>query len=534
MKFLVISDLHYISPKVIIDDKNATISSACSLQALKDAQDRDDIDTILLTGDLTDRGDKPSHDELLGMLREMKAKGKKIFVLTATHDFNHHRACTRMRGDTKANFTAKPWELPYFVPEETDFRAILKPEFAELSDEEITPKFLDVYTPLELWDLYREFGRDEAYSVDNEGYSYCIDLDDDTRCLMLHDSFRNEEALSDNSPTYPPATLRWIRQMKKEADRDGKFLFICTHHPLVPPSPAYRIGAGNRNMRSEYSVHTLADMGINLAITGHTHFADVGFGKSPEGNTLCDITTPSVRAYPPRYRIIDLDGKNGKIKYECITISQPDVDTDGLPIEEYLRTQLKNEYLGKMLKLQKPLNKIVTEMRVKDFYFICKNAAKLTNEEFDSVKDIKFFDLIIDTVFNMLSGDGKFTPETPEYKLLMGLAATLDSIIDAQPFVNLRKKLLKGYSVRDVIEPLCYNASVPDNNGEIDFTKMPEFDQSARISSNAGDLVMLIVCILAIPISKILPYVAVVGLPAMTLAKKIKLKKNPPKDGYKY
>ena len=536
MKFAVLSDIHYVSPEVIVNDPDSAISSSVSVQALKDASSYDDIDTILITGDLTDKGDKKSHLGLLEILKEIKASGKKIYVTTATHDFNHHRAYTRRRGDTKAVFDKKPWELPYFDKDNADFREFLSEESNILPDEEIIPGLEECFSPDELWELYSDFGRNSAFSVEDSSYSYCVDLDEKTRCLMLNDNFRNEEALHDISVTYSPKCLRWIDEMVKKAKEDGKFIFACTHHPLIPPSPAYRIGAGLRDMRSPYSVHVLADIGINLALTGHSHFSDVGFAESEKGNILCDITTPSVRFYPPKYRIVNLDGLNSRISYKCITVSKPeDVEIGDMSLEEYYRNNLYNEYLNKVLSLNKPFNKIVSEIKVKDIYFLFRHSAKLSEAEYATIKETKLFDLLTSAAFNMLSGDGEYTPDTAEYKLLMSIASALDSIIDTQPFFDVKKKVLKGYSVKEVVEPLCFNNYTYDNEAELDFSVKPDRKTETPIfKSSAGDIVMVLLCGIAILLSGATPYITALALPAATILKKIKLKKSEQKPNYIY
>lgn len=533
MKFAVISDVHYIAPETIINDEKSTINSTVSRHALYEAASQDDIDTILITGDLTDHGDRTSHLALIEILRDIRKKGKRIFVTTATHDFYHNRMYTRRRGDTDAEFNDKPWERPYFDPEKEDLHKYMKNCAGR---DKPLPVLEECCTPGELWEMYREFGRDEACSVSDESYSYCVDLDEDTRCLMLNDNFRNVEALHDISVTYSPACFKWIKENVDKAKKDGKFIFICTHHPLLPPSPAYRVGAGNRDMRSPYSVHTLADIGINLAFTGHTHFSDVGFAESSKGNLLCDISTPSVRYYPPRYRIVDLDGKNHRISCKCISVSKPDEpDIYGSSLEDYYRRELYNDYFMKVKKLKSPLDKIITGMKIKDLYFLCKKESGLTPGEYESVKNTTVFDLITGAAFNMLTGDGKYTPDTPEYKILMGLSAVLDSIIDAQPFYDVKKKYLKGYSVREIIEPLCFNNFIPDNNADFDFTLKPEKNTvTPEIRSFAGEYLMTALCITAVPLAYLLPYAAVVGLPAVTIKKRLGIKSKKSGPEYRY
>ena len=113
-------------------------------------------------------------------------------------------------------------------------------------------------------------------------------------------------------------------------------------------------------------------------------------------------------------------------------------------------------------------------LTVKDIYFLVKRKARLTDEEFDSIKTLKIFDLIIESAFNMLTGDGAYTPDTPEYKVLMPLCAMLDSIIDTQPFVNVKDNYLGGYSVSEVIEPMLFNNYAPDRTGTLNLTKIPQ------------------------------------------------------------
>lgn len=267
---------------------------------------------------------------------------------------------------------------------------------------------------------------------------------------MLNDIFRNEEALQDKSPTYTPSCLRWIKQMYDEAQRDGKYIFICSHHPMLPAVPAHRIGAGkeNRNMRSPVVGHMLADMGFNLAFTGHSHFCDVGYLKSDSENLLWDITTPSVRFYPPAYREIELDGENNTVSYNCRYInSTQEINIAESSLFEHYHNIFYNNYYHSVTDSNETVKKLMDRLTVKDIYFLVKRKARLTDEEFDSIKTLKIFDLIIESAFNMLTGDGAYTPDTPEYKVLMPLCAMLDSIIDTQPFVNVKDNYLGGYSV---------------------------------------------------------------------------------------
>ncbi len=531
MKFAVISDLHYISRKIMPENpnNNLLLHRYAAQAALKAASEQDGIDTVLLTGDLTDHGDRESHEELIELLRSFKAKGKKIYALTATHDFNLGKAYVRKIGG-EGIYKAEPWNSDYFDPETADFKALLKDEYKSLPESEYTPKLFSACTRGELWDLYREFGRDEAVSVCEEGYSYCVELDSKTWCLMLNDDFRNPDKCGVSS-TYPTACFNWINETVKAAKKQGKFIFACTHHPLVPPVPAYKIGGGDMNMRGAFIGHRLADMGISLVFSGHTHFCDIGYMSSERGNGLYNITTPGVKNYPPQFRTVELDGENGKIKTQSTEIKAVDcVDLGDKSLKQYLRDEFLNNYKSKIARMKKPLNKIIAELQVKHLYPLCKNAAKLTKDEYKAIKNEHIFDIVMELVLNMLGGDGAFTPETAIYKFVMGLCAVLDSIIDAQPFADIKAKKLKGYSIAETVEPMLFNNFIPDSDAEFNFTEkpMPRFEVP-KPKSHAGEILMAVLCVLAIPLAAFAPIAAVVTLPILTAKKRKRLKNSPPK-----
>ena len=347
---------------------------------------------------------------------------------------------------------------------------------------------------------------------------------------MLNDNFRNEEAKHNVSVTYSPACWRWIRSLVKRAKEEGKTLFACTHHPLLPPVPAYKLGAGDRDMRRAEVGHMLADVGVRLVFTGHTHFADVGFMRSGRGNLLCDISTPSVRFYPPRFRVAELTKGSTVIDTRCVDVAIPEnAAVADASMAAYYRRQMYEEYEAKVARLPKPLNGIVAGLRVKHLYPLVKKASGLTPAAYEEIKETRLFDLIMDLVFHMLAGDGVYTPDTPEYRFLMGLAAVCDSVIDAQPFYDVRRKTLKGYSARQIIEPMLCNKYVPDNDAAFDYTAEPApVYPNGEFTSRAGDIVMALLCAAAIPLSHALPAAVTLGLPALTLLHRRKLQKDPP------
>ena len=166
-------------------------------------------------------------------------------------------------------------------------------------------------------------------------------------------------------------------------------------------------------------------------------------------------------------------------------------------------------------------------LTVKDIYFLVKGKARLTTDEYKAIKGLKIFDLVIETAFNMLIGDGAYTPETPEYKVLMSVSAMLDSIINTQPFVDVKGKLLGGYSVSGIIEPMLFNNSVPDREGVLKLAEIPPLRMETPVyKSRAGSVLMGIIIILALLLSPLAPIAVLVGLPALTIKKKKKAKEQ--------
>lgn len=529
MKFAMMSDTHYISRRMIADkaDKELmlqpAVTEAAVLQAAKDC------DVLFIVGDLTDTGDSFSHEDFSAFLRKVKENDTKIYVIFATHDFHHHKAYVRKYGE-KIQYKSHPWEKPWFDIEKADWRKLVNDEFSSLSDEELVPGLVPALSPEEVWEIYREFGPDEAYSVHESSFSYCLDLDEKTRCLMLNDIFRNEEALKDKSPTYTPSCLRWIKQMYDEAKRDGKYIFLCSHHPMLPAVPAHRLGAGkeNRDMRSPVVGHMLADMGFNLAFTGHSHFCDVGYLRSDSENLLWDITTPSVRFYPPAYREIELDGEKRTVKYNCRYIDgDENTDVAEESLLEHYHNVFYNQYYSAVTGSNATVKKLMDRLTVKDIYFLVRGKARLSDEEYKAVKDMKIFDIIIESAFNMLIGDGAYNPDSAVYKVLMPFCAMLDSIIDTLPFINIKDKFLGGYSVSEVVEPLLFNNSVSDREGTLDLTVIPpERIDTPVYTSHAGSVLMGVIYVLALLLSPFAPLIVAIALPVLTVKKKKKAKNH--------
>jgi hypothetical protein len=186
-----------------------------------------------------------------------------------------------------------------------------------------------------------------------------------------------------------------------------------------------------------------------------------------------------------------------------------------------------NNYYRSVTGSNATVKKLMDRLTVKDIYFLVKRKARLTAEEYNRIKDLKIFDLIIESAFNMLIGDGAYTPDTPEYRILMPLSAKLDSIIDTQPFINIKDNYLGGYSVSEVIEPMLFNNSVSDRAGTLDLTQVPPSRMETPVyTSHAGSVLMGMIYVLALVLSPLAPIALAIALPVLTVKKKQNAKKH--------
>ena len=95
------------------------------------------------------------------------------------------------------------------------------------------------------------------------------------------------------------------------------------------------------------------------------------------------------------------------------------------------------------------------------------------------------------------------------------------------PIVNVKDKLLGGYSVSDIIEPMLFNNSVPDRAGELNLRDIPTLRMETPVyKSHAGAVLMGIICVLALLLSPLTPIAIAIGLPVLTVKKRKKAKKH--------
>ena len=456
LSFTVITDTHYYSKKKGISGSEYDKANAKSQILLEHAEELLDAayrqiakdtrsDIVLLSGDTTHNGELCSHEEAIAQLRWLKEQGKRVYVLTATHDYKGENWTWGFDGDEKVKIPAALRE--------------------------------------ELFDMYREFGPDEAIAVHRQSMSYIIQLDEGYRLFAINDdsNLSGKSGVSDE-------LFDWIKAQAEDAKKNGQFIIAMTHHPLIAPSPVYAL-LGKGDMFGDYDIRReqFADLGIQYMLTGHTHIHDIDKYYSKRGNAFYDVATASLIGYPGTMRHIVLDPDKSNVTVTTDFVTEPvSFDLGGRTLQQYLADQLagmirdmvkaagsdidtfasmatamsiKKKLVYKIGWIVRPVAKYLNKLTIGTVAKWTKKETGLKPADYADIKDRKVVDFIVDLVLNLYGGDNLYNPEDPEYKICMGLISILDSIFRAL-HIKVRKLLKVSDSLYDFVEPLLHNSGI--------------------------------------------------------------------------
>lgn len=377
--FYLVTDTHYFdtsykrSGKAYEERSKTDQKCIAETPAIIDAgfeQIANDANTnvILIPGDLVYRGEYRSHIGIRNRLYKLKEQGKKIYLITARHD--------------------------YFDNESVEF-----------DEDKIIP--VEGMPREELREFYKDFGFDEAISEHKESMSYVAQLTDGIRLLALNcDGDRKDfKGIWDDQ-------LKWALDEIKRAHDAGDYIFAMTHYPLLPFSPIMNLISDSHLTDWEKTATALADAGVDLIFTGHMHAQSVTDFTTPSKNTITDIQTGCFVGCPCAYRKVTFTNKN-TAEIKSYTIKDFDYDKGGRTAQEYFKWRFERMIEFKMNEiLPKPAMKLINSMTVK------KISRLLWFKPDSSIKDLKAKDLGIELVRNIFMGDEPYTKGTPVYETM--------------------------------------------------------------------------------------------------------------------
>ncbi|MBQ8029732.1 MAG: metallophosphoesterase [Clostridia bacterium] len=507
----VISDIHYYSKKVGVSGEafekvnaktaNDLVNTEEILEKLINQLGNDsESDIVLVSGDVTRDGEPDSHMECIALLKKLQTMGKKVYVITATHDYRD--------GNQTDSYTEN---------------GVVK---------------IETYPREKLLELYWDFGPSEAIALHKKSMSYIVQLPGNYRLFAL-----NDDSNLNGASGFSEELWAWIEEQVKDAEKNGQFIIPMTHHPMISPSPFYKIiGGGNMMGEHEKRRAQFADLGISFMLTGHTHIQDISYCFSEKGNVFYDITTAAPIAYPGTYRKLVINPAEEKIEVKAVEINGPfPFEMKGKTLKEHLEKKffgmigdviscaatdtnqlakmvsafsIKPELIFKIGWLIRPFAKILNALKIKHVARICKKESGLKKEDWQDIGNERVVDFIISLVSNLYGGDSPYSPSTAYYKITMAVCSILDSLLKT---VGVKiGKLVKGFnSVGEIVEPLLYNNGICDETavlklyplkkekGEAPIIVQPQEKPEIKSSKKGLGIIILavlLVLILLIPI----------------------------------
>lgn len=463
LKIQFITDIHHYSRKVGTEGKAYEKAESKSQKVIKDTDlvlneawnilcEDKSTDIVVVAGDTTRDGEIDSHKEVIDMLHDLQKRGKRVYVITATHDFRDGGVADGYVGGEVVKVPA-------------------------------------VENRQDLWDMYYDFGPSEAIATHRESMSYVVQLAPGYRLFALNDD-TNFKPEGDRGSGFSDDCMAWIMEQLRDAQEHDQYVIAMTHHPMIAPSPFYAIiGKGDMQRNHETTREIFADAGLHCMLTGHTHIHDISYVTTEKGNRFYDIACGAAIGCPPTMRTVVFDPKNAKIDVDTIMIKNvPGMDTGGKPFDEYMKGfffgmigeviwamgndidrlaemtpafSIPGEKVKKLGWLIKPIGKFLNKLTFKKAWRLCKKESGLKKEDIADIADKRVVDLILELVQNLYCGDSPYGPDTREYKLTCGVLNVIDSFLDTI-HLNIGKFLKGATSVRGLVEPLLWNPGYCD------------------------------------------------------------------------
>jgi 3',5'-cyclic AMP phosphodiesterase CpdA len=257
---------------------------------------------LIISGDLTNNGEKESHLKLAEKLKYIEeSAGTRVFVIPGNHDIQN------------------PWARGFRDKKQYIVDTIDSNGFKE---------------------IYGEFGYKEAISLDKHSLSYLAAPSDDIWLLMLDTNkyeFNKVMGMPITNGMISSETMQWIEQCNKLAKEKNAQIVTVMHHNLVDHSDILKEGFTLDN--NEEVIKAFEKNELNLILSGHIHIQDI---KSIDIGSmkLYDIVTSSLGVYPQQYGVLKYSLSQG------FDYSTSRVDIEGWAKEGGIRDNFLRNFNG--------------------------------------------------------------------------------------------------------------------------------------------------------------------------------------------
>ena len=446
-KFYLIADPHYYKHSLSVYGKDYDdfmhYEQKCfaETQAINEAvfawlEEANEADTVFIAGDLSFNGEKESHLAFIEHLKRLQEKGKKVYVITADHDFKETR-------EECFGFDENGWIHP-----------------------ENTPRS-------ELIDLYNDFGFGDAIAVDKQHLSYVAQLCDGVRLLAL-----NNDGTESGRRYFEPSHIEWIKEQTKKAREDGQMMIAMNHYPLLPGQPIFSLISGTYQKESAEAVKLLADEGVHLCFTGHMHNQSINLYETEKGNKFYDVCTGSIIADPAVIRLVNIiDDETVDIK--TYDIPDFDYDTNGKTCKQYLADLFDNMIVNVLYDMAYDTDRMMGKFHLDNrklkpvLKMIGKTLQKKTVGGLGrmlfvkvdpSIKDEKVKDIAAELVRMIFEGNQYMKEGTPKGDAVLGVFRKLNPI-----FKRIKAKTFDGKpaDIYDLLKNTIGNYDIDDYNATL-------------------------------------------------------------------
>ena len=141
---------------------------------------------------------------------------------------------------------------------------------------------------------------------------------------------------------------------------------------------------------------------------------------------------------------------------------------------------IKPKVIYKFGWIIKPVFKLLNSLKVGTVAKWTKKETGLKPADYADIRDKKVVDVITELVLNLYGGESKYPPDTPTYKITIGLLNIIDSILRTVK-VDLKKIIKVVPDAASLVEPLLYNSKIDAYNAELEIfpfiTKGESFKQ---------------------------------------------------------
>lgn len=229
-------------------------------------------DILIICGDLTNNGEKESHEKLAEKLDNIQNLGTSVFVIPGNHDIKN------------------PWSCKFKDRKQKKTNNITDKDFSK---------------------IYEPFGYNEAISKDKNTLSYLVAPSEDIWLLML-DTNQYEDNIKRSSPQADGVinsdTFQWIKECNQKAKKENAKIIAVMHHSLLDHNPVKNKGYTLNNNKKTIEVFQSCD--IDLVLTGHIHLQSIKCHED-NGKQIYDIATGALSVYPHNYGILNYSPNKG-------------------------------------------------------------------------------------------------------------------------------------------------------------------------------------------------------------------------------